>query len=102
MAPESPSASAPDRAAPTRTNGNHDLTEESVSRPKSFVILLLLSVLIAAPASAQRRVTGRVTDQTSGEPIPGAAIQVQGTGIGTTTADDGTFAVQVPDGGAVL
>jgi TonB-dependent starch-binding outer membrane protein SusC len=69
---------------------------------KSFVTLLLLSVVIAAPASAQRRVTGRVTDQTSGEPIPGTAIQVQGTGIGTTTADDGTFAVQVPDGAAVL
>ena len=71
-------------------------------RLKSFVTLLLLSVVIAAPAGAQRRVTGRVTDQTSGEPIPGAAIQVQGTGIGTATAEDGTFAIQVPDGAAVL
>jgi TonB-linked SusC/RagA family outer membrane protein len=71
-------------------------------RVKSFLILLLCSVVFASSASAQRRVTGRVTDQVSGQPIPGAAIQVQGTGIGTSAADDGTFAIQVPDGPIVL
>jgi TonB-dependent starch-binding outer membrane protein SusC len=71
-------------------------------RLKSFLFLLLFSMLLASPASAQRRVTGRVTDQVSGQPVPGAAIQVQGTGIGTSAADDGTFAISVPDGPVVL
>jgi TonB-linked SusC/RagA family outer membrane protein len=47
-------------------------------------------------------VTGRVTDQVGGQPVPNAAIQVQGTRIGTTTADDGTYAISVPDGPLVL
>ena len=71
-------------------------------RLKSFLILLLFSVVLASSASAQRRVTGRVTDQVSGQGVPGAAIQVQGTAIGTTAADDGTFAIQVPDAPLVL
>jgi len=66
------------------------------------MILLLFSVVLTSTASAQRRVTGRVTDQTSGQPVPGAAVQVQGTGIGTSAADDGTFAISVPDGPVVL
>ena len=71
-------------------------------RLKSFLILLLFSVVFASSASAQRRVTGRVTDQVSGQGVPGAAIQVQGTGIGTSAADDGTFALQVPAGPVIL
>ena len=71
-------------------------------RLKSFLILLLFSVVLASSASAQRRVSGRVTDQVSGQGVPGAAIQVQGTAIGTTAADDGTFAIQVPDAPLVL
>ena len=71
-------------------------------RLKSFLLLVLFSVVLAPSASAQRRVTGRVTDQVSGQPVPGAAIQVQGTGIGTSAADDGTFAISVPDGPLVL
>jgi TonB-linked SusC/RagA family outer membrane protein len=69
-----------------------------VSRAKFFLVSILFSVLLASPASAQRRVTGRVTDQTSGQPVPGAAILVQGTQIGTSAGDSGTFALQVPDG----
>ena len=71
-------------------------------RLKCFLILLLFSVVVASTASAQRRVTGRVTDQTSGQPVPGAAIQIQGTALGTTAADDGTFAIQAPDGPVAL
>ncbi|MDQ6768541.1 MAG: SusC/RagA family TonB-linked outer membrane protein [Gemmatimonadota bacterium] len=71
-------------------------------RLKSFLILLLFSVIVASTAGAQRRVSGRVTDQTSGQPIPGAAIQIQGTGLGTTAGDDGTFAIQAPDGPVTL
>jgi TonB-linked SusC/RagA family outer membrane protein len=71
-------------------------------RLKLFLFLLLFSVLVASPASAQRRVSGRVTDQVSGQPVPGAAIQIQGTAFGTSAADDGTFSIQVPDGPVTL
>jgi TonB-linked SusC/RagA family outer membrane protein len=77
--------------------------EESVSRLTSLLaFLLFFFVAIASPASAQRRVTGRVTDQTNGQPIPGAAIQVQGTQIGTAAGDSGTFTLQVPEGPVTL
>jgi len=71
-------------------------------RLKLFLFLLLFSVVLAAPASAQRRVTGRVTDQVSGQPVPGAAIQIQGTAFGTSSAEDGTYSIQVPDGPVIL
>jgi len=74
-----------------------------VSRLKFFLaFLLFLFVAIASPTNAQRRVTGRVTDQTSGQPVPGAAIQVQGTQIRTSAGDSGTFALQVPEGPVTL
>ena len=84
------------------TLGNHELTEESVPRAKSFLAFLFFSVVLASPAIAQRRVTGRVTDQTSGQPLQGAAIQVQGTPLGTAAGDSGTFALSVPDGPVTL
>ena len=71
-------------------------------RAKSFLVVLFLSVVIALPATAQRRLTGRVTDQVNGQPVPDAAIQVQGTTLGTSASDSGTFALQVPDGPLVL
>ncbi|GAC1411391.1 MAG: TonB-dependent receptor [Gemmatimonadaceae bacterium] len=74
-----------------------------MSRLKSLLaFLLFLFVVIASPAHAQRRVTGRVTDQTSGQPVPGAAIHVQGTQIRTSAGDSGTFSLQVPEGPVTL
>ena len=34
----------------------------------------------------------------NGEPIPGATVKIQNTQIGTATAIDGSFAIQLPDG----
>ncbi len=69
---------------------------------KSFLHFLLCSALLASPAMAQRRVVGRVTDQATGQPVPGAAIQVQGTQLGTSASDSGTFVLLTPDGPATL
>src|SRR5215213_3966563 len=64
--------------------------------------MLLLTLCIAAEASAQRRVTGRIVG-TGGEPIATASVNVQGTTIGSYTADDGRFTlVNVPGGAQVL
>jgi iron complex outermembrane receptor protein len=39
-------------------------------------------------------ITGKVTDQQTGEPVGGASVVVRSTKAGTTTKDDGTFSVQ--------
>src|SRR3954466_5051892 len=63
---------------------------------------LLLTLLAGASASAQRRVTGRGLGS-AGEPIASATVSVQGTTIGTYTAEDGRFTLaNVPGGAQVL
>ncbi len=47
------------------------------------------------PQEAQRKVAGKVTDQ-SGAPITGASVVVKGTTIGVTTGYDGTFTLVLP------
>ena len=51
---------------------------------------------------AQVSVTGIVTDQNSGEPIPGVNVLVNGTTTGTVTDREGSDSVTVPDGSSVL
>ncbi|MBC6612271.1 TonB family protein [Hymenobacter sp. BT507] len=43
-----------------------------------------------------RVVRGRVTDQQSGQPLPGVTVLVPGSNYGTSTAADGSFALTVP------
>jgi TonB-dependent starch-binding outer membrane protein SusC len=64
--------------------------------------VLLLTLIASAEASAQRRVTGRVLGN-AGEPIPSAVVNVQGTAIGSYTAEDGRFTLNnVPSAAVVL
>jgi TonB-linked SusC/RagA family outer membrane protein len=50
-------------------------------------------------ALAQRGVvTGTVTDGETGEPLPGATVQVVGTGIGTATDIDGNYSINLTPG----
>ncbi|HUQ99132.1 MAG TPA: SusC/RagA family TonB-linked outer membrane protein [Gemmatimonadaceae bacterium] len=73
-----------------------------MSRLMSVVVFLLFFLLLAPDAGAQRRVTGRVTDQASGQPVAGAAVLLPGSAVGATAADDGTFAITIPDGAVTL
>lgn len=41
-------------------------------------------------------ITGHVVDASERTPVPGASIVVNGTTIGTNSADDGTFKIQLP------
>lgn len=49
----------------------------------------------------QRTVSGTVTDET-GEPLPGANIQVEGTQVGTVTDLSGNYSIEVPGTGSTL
>ena len=63
---------------------------------RKLLMLMLGCLCITTQLLAQNRsVSGRVTDE-SGNGIPKASVTVKGTRLGTTTASDGTFTLNVP------
>src|SRR2546423_100685 len=66
-------------------------------------IAVACSLMGATPLLAQRAITGKVTDRNSGLPVVSAAVTVEGTTVGATTRDDGTYRItQVPTGTRVV
>lgn len=68
---------------------------------------LLLGILLGCScwqivSAQQRKVTGKVTSSDDGSELPGVAIVVKGTPIGTNTGTDGTYAISLPDGATTL
>ncbi|WP_188558407.1 SusC/RagA family TonB-linked outer membrane protein [Hymenobacter glacieicola] len=67
---------------------------------------LPLAGALLAPAQAQaqaaRTISGKVTDQATGEGIPGVTVLVKGTSAGASTGTDGSFTLQAPAGGTAL
>ncbi|WP_139923179.1 TonB-dependent receptor [Hymenobacter sp. DG01] len=67
---------------------------------------LPLTGALLAPTQVQaqtaRTITGRVTDQATGEGIPGVTVLVKGTSAGASTGTDGSFTVQAPAQGNTL
>ena len=67
--------------------------------------LLLLTLVLAMVVSAfaqQRTITGTVTDQRTGAPLPGVSVTAKGARQGTQSKEDGTFTISVPAGARVL
>ena len=50
----------------------------------------------------QSKVTGKVTDAITGQPLTGVNVIVQGTTIGVTTDTNGAYSIEVPNENAVL
>ncbi|MDQ4045083.1 MAG: carboxypeptidase-like regulatory domain-containing protein, partial [Chloroflexota bacterium] len=69
---------------------------------RTILCLLGLLLLFAAPALAQHRITGRVTEQGSGAPLSGVQVSVQGTSVGTLTDVDGRYTLVAPSSSGVL
>jgi len=65
------------------------------------LILCIASTAGALPAYADREVTGTVTDE-SGSRLPGVSILIKGTQRGTTTSNEGTYSISVPDGATLV
>ena len=55
------------------------------------LLILTLFLFAGAPASGQKLVRGLVADAETGEPLPAANLQIEGTYRGTITNDDGAF-----------
>lgn len=62
----------------------------------------LLSALMVSPflmqqvAAQSRTITGRITDQATGQGLPGVTVLAKGTTVGTSTNADGTYSLNVP------
>jgi TonB-dependent starch-binding outer membrane protein SusC len=70
---------------------------------RKLVSIAAALVLLFTHAFAQdKTVTGKVTDEKDGSPLPGVSVSVKGTNLGTTTGADGTFKLSVPSSGKVL
>ena len=71
-------------------------------RKRKLFSLLLILISIPAFLHAQNVITGVVTESSSGDPLPGVNVLVEGTSIGTITDIEGKFSLQVEDPEAVL
>ncbi|GAB3201915.1 TonB-dependent receptor [Pontibacter aydingkolensis] len=65
----------------------------------SFVLTL---TLLNQAVAQSKTVSGTVTDQTNSQGLPGVAVVVKGTSVGTTTAADGSYTINVPANGTTL
>lgn len=64
--------------------------------------ILLIVILFQTVLAQSRAVSGRVTDQKTGEGLPGATILLKGTTNGVSTSADGSFTLSVPESGGTL
>lgn len=68
----------------------------------TYKLALILAIMCLGSAQAfAQQVKGTVND-TAGNPIIGAAVVVEGTTVGTTTATDGSFTINATDGQSLV
>lgn len=73
-----------------------------IIRKNLNVLMLILSLLAANIAMAQQMaLSGKITDSSSGESLPGVSIVVKGTTNGTVSDMDGNFTLKVNKGETV-
>ncbi len=71
-------------------------------RKKLLFSVTLLLIISCSAAIAQITVSGTVTSEEDGEPMPGVSVAVRGTTIGTVTDIDGTYSIEVPEEESIL
>lgn len=69
---------------------------------KKLLLLSLAWVWLIPVAMAQQLVSGKVTDYSTGDPLPGVNIIIQGTTTGTVTDMDGNYSLEVSGSESVL
>ncbi|TZF85028.1 TonB-dependent receptor [Pedobacter sp. BS3] len=67
------------------------------------ILFLLLATCMSVQLHAQTiRVSGKVTDTDSKEPLVGVSVKIKGTATGTTTDADGNFTIQASTGSDIV
>ena len=64
--------------------------------------LCILLLSITQVFAQNRTVTGTVTAQEDGLPIPGVTVKVKGTTVGTQTGANGKFTLSVPENAVLI
>lgn len=72
-----------------------------MKKAKLFFTVLALAFSVMA-FGQNLTVRGVVTDAATGEPVPFAAIQLQGTMTGASTDADGNYSISVPSTGTLI
>ena len=68
---------------------------------RKVILTVLVSMVVSLSVFAQKTIVGKVSDA-NGKPISNASVLVKGTKVGTSTAADGSYSIQVPANGKVL
>jgi outer membrane receptor protein involved in Fe transport len=69
---------------------------------KHLFVLMMLASAFQTLLAQNRTVTGRVTDASTGEVLPGVNILIKGTPLGTASNTEGTFKLEAPAGPLTL
>ncbi|NIG55434.1 TonB-dependent receptor [Chitinophaga sp. Cy-1792] len=78
-------------------------TGVSISPPAWIRHAILLFLIMASfSAFAQKKITGKITEEGTGEPVILASVQIKGTTKGTTTDEKGQFSLEVKEGERLL
>ena len=68
----------------------------------SYTMLENNLIVVAPKRSIQQKVVGKITDVSTGEPLPGVNIIIRGTTTGTVTDMNGSYSLEIPQENAVL
>jgi TonB-linked SusC/RagA family outer membrane protein len=80
-----------------------DLLDELLQGTQLTYKILDNKFIVISPANVmQQKVTGTVTDVSTGEPLPGVSIQVEGTTNGVISDVIGRYSIDVPNASAIL
>lgn len=69
---------------------------------KLFTIALCLFISIGATWAQTQKVSGTVTEATTGDPVPGVTVMIEGTLTGTNTDLNGNYTISVPANGVLV
>lgn len=61
-----------------------------------LLLLLLLMGLLRQAQAQDRTISGKVTDKTANQGLPGVTVLVKGTTVGTSSNADGGFSINIP------
>jgi len=67
-----------------------------------FLLLLLVNGLLQQAWAQDRTISGKVTDRSTNQGLPGVTVLAKGTTVGTSTNSDGAFSLAVPSSTTTL
>jgi TonB-dependent starch-binding outer membrane protein SusC len=69
---------------------------------RTLVYVITILLLSFNTWAQEKRITGKIINQETKQPVAGATVTVSGTNIATQTGNDGSFSISVPNENAVL